>query len=209
MASSRLPKIKDFDDISHKEQIERYLRCISVLKKLPKHAREKHWDMSVWGRQTGCGTVTCAAGTCGLDPWFIKRGLKLEFPKISLKEIKKREAAARQEAINDGHTNEADIIEYVNNSFDSDSFFKGYAEPVAAVRAFFGYDGTDKIFTNGENRSVNDVIEELETYVKLLKLYQEQEEIQVKIDEFQSKAEDLESRRDELDDKASDLLERF
>jgi hypothetical protein len=35
--------------------------------------------MGHWGYETKCGTVTCAAGHCGLDPWFRRRGFKLNF----------------------------------------------------------------------------------------------------------------------------------
>lgn len=59
--------------------IERWSNVERVLEAMPEHERQHHWDMSTWGKKTTCGTVACAAGTCGLDPWFRERGFKLEF----------------------------------------------------------------------------------------------------------------------------------
>lgn len=59
--------------------IERWVNVERVLDAMPEHERQHHWDMSTWGKKTTCGTVACAAGTCGLDPWFRERGFKLEF----------------------------------------------------------------------------------------------------------------------------------
>lgn len=70
---------KNFEDIPVERQIERWENVLRVLRKLTPHQRRKHWDMSQWGVKTDCGTVACAAGHCGLDPWFRRRGLALEF----------------------------------------------------------------------------------------------------------------------------------
>lgn len=59
--------------------IERWENVIRVLRALTPHERRKHWDMSDWGRKTDCGTIGCAAGHCGMDPWFTRRGFKLVF----------------------------------------------------------------------------------------------------------------------------------
>lgn len=64
-----------------KQLIERWENCLRVLKALTPHERRKHWDMSWWGEKTDCGTVACAAGHCGLDPWFRRRGFQLNFKK--------------------------------------------------------------------------------------------------------------------------------
>jgi len=61
------------------ELIERWENVPRVLDAMTEHERQKHWDMSVWGRITECGTVHCAAGRCGLDPWFRDRGFKFDF----------------------------------------------------------------------------------------------------------------------------------
>jgi hypothetical protein len=62
-----------------RQQIERWQNVERVLHKMPEHERQKHWDMATWGEKTACGTVACAAGHCGLDPWFRRRGFKLDF----------------------------------------------------------------------------------------------------------------------------------
>lgn len=71
--------MKAWDDCSRIEKIARWENALRVLEALPPHERSKHWDMEHWGRQTDCGTVACAAGHCGMDPWFKKRGLELTF----------------------------------------------------------------------------------------------------------------------------------
>jgi hypothetical protein len=59
--------------------IERLEQLIRVLRGLSPHERRKHWDMSSWGYKSDCGTVACAAGHAGMDPWFTRRGFRL-FP---------------------------------------------------------------------------------------------------------------------------------
>lgn len=60
-------------DCTPREQIERWENAERVLKGLTPHQRRKHWNE--------CGTVACAAGHCGLDPWFRCRGFRLNFRK--------------------------------------------------------------------------------------------------------------------------------
>lgn len=55
--------------------IERWENCKRVLENLSPHDRELHWDMSLYLRDTACGTVGCAAGHCSMDPWFQSQGL--------------------------------------------------------------------------------------------------------------------------------------
>jgi hypothetical protein len=71
--------MKTWDECSKKEQIERWENAVRILKSLTPHQRKEHFDMSHWGAKTPCGTVACAAGHCGLDPWFRKRGFKMDF----------------------------------------------------------------------------------------------------------------------------------
>lgn len=59
--------------------IERWSNVERVLESMPEHERREHWNMATWGEKTDCGTVACAAGHCGLDPWFRRRGFKLTF----------------------------------------------------------------------------------------------------------------------------------
>jgi hypothetical protein len=68
------------DCIATTEQlIERWANVLRVLRGLSRHERKKHFNMNWWGDKTACGTVACAAGHCGLDPWFRRRGFKLNF----------------------------------------------------------------------------------------------------------------------------------
>src|SRR6267378_1550966 len=71
--------MKHWDDITPKEQIARWEQVLRVLRGLTKHERKKHFNMGFFGQKTSCGTVACAAGHCGLDPWFRRRGFKLDF----------------------------------------------------------------------------------------------------------------------------------
>ena len=64
--------------------IERWSNVHRVLNAMPEHERLKHWDMSTWGEATECGTVACAAGHCGLDPWFRERGFRLDVSAASV-----------------------------------------------------------------------------------------------------------------------------
>lgn len=68
--------MKLWDNITKEERIERWENVLRVLRGLSPHERKKHWDMATWGQQTECGTVACAAGHCGMDAWFRRRGLR-------------------------------------------------------------------------------------------------------------------------------------
>lgn len=67
-----------FDRIPREAQIERWQNVLRVLESLPEHERTKHWDMSTWGQKSECGTVACAAGHCGMDPWFRSQGFTMD-----------------------------------------------------------------------------------------------------------------------------------
>lgn len=69
----------DWDEISHAEKIERWENVLRVLNGLSEHERQHHWDMRAFGTRNACGTVACAAGHCGLDPWFRERNFQLNF----------------------------------------------------------------------------------------------------------------------------------
>ncbi len=116
----------NFDYLPSAERLERWKNAKRVLTNLSPHEREDHWLMSTWGRQTRCGTVACAAGHCGLDPWFRELGFKLDFDSY-------------------GHSL------FVNED---------------SVTAFFGY---NDIFFNGDERSVDCVIDEIENHILFLK----------------------------------------
>jgi hypothetical protein len=61
---------------TNQQLIERWQNVLRVLRALTPHQRKRHWDMQTYGQATDCGTVACAAGHCGLDPWFRRRGIK-------------------------------------------------------------------------------------------------------------------------------------
>jgi hypothetical protein len=70
-------EMKAWYDATPKQKIERWENVLRVLKGLSPHERQKHWSMSDWVVKTECGTVACAAGHCGLDPWFRRRGFRM------------------------------------------------------------------------------------------------------------------------------------
>lgn len=72
-------KFTPFRNCPKVEQIERWENVARVLREMPAHDREHHWNMETFGELTECGTVACAAGHCGLDPWFRARGWALDF----------------------------------------------------------------------------------------------------------------------------------
>jgi hypothetical protein len=68
-----------WDEIPHSERVIRWERVFKTLDDMSPHAIENHFDMAFWGKRTDCGTVGCAAGQCGLDPWFKRRGFEMRF----------------------------------------------------------------------------------------------------------------------------------
>ena len=138
-------QFKDFDDVSFAEQLARWTNVDRVLSAMPKHDRTKHWSMEFWGVKNECGTIGCAAGQCGLDPWFRRRGFKL-VPAPLNEGQDPRDLMGGFEGFNDGHQN-----------------------GTIAVESFFGSAGSASIFLNGDNRPVNQVIKEVRAYIKLLK----------------------------------------
>jgi hypothetical protein len=71
--------VKDWVDLSMDEKIERWEHADLTLKNLSPHEKRKHFDLGDWGTKGPCGTVACVAGHCGMDPWFRRRGFKLDF----------------------------------------------------------------------------------------------------------------------------------
>jgi hypothetical protein len=65
--------------IESNDLIERWTNVERVLDAMPEHERQRHWNMGTWGEINDCGTIACAAGHCGLDPWFRERGFTLNF----------------------------------------------------------------------------------------------------------------------------------
>lgn len=75
--------MKHWDECTPVQQIERWENVLRVLNALTPHQRKQHWDMSAWGTKTDCGTVACAAGHCGLDTWFRRRGFSMQIKRAS------------------------------------------------------------------------------------------------------------------------------
>jgi hypothetical protein len=104
-----------------KEKIQRLKQALRVMTSMSAHVRKHHFDMSYWGQKTSCGTVACLAGHCGLDPWFRRKGFKMDF-----KEDRNEEWEGNTQIIS---------VEF------RDTF------PEADPAQFFGDDIEDQIFT--------------------------------------------------------------
>jgi polyhydroxyalkanoate synthesis regulator phasin len=152
--------MKNWYDCTFEEKLERWTQALRVLKELLRHVRTKHWNMSHWGIQTECGTVACAAGHCGMDPWFRKRGLKLKAVKFDdlIKENVHEDDLERSD-----FKVPKTLSELENYGLN---LGEGGFENNVDVSDFFGDE--EYIFSNGENRSVNDVIKEIKKYIKEL-----------------------------------------
>ena len=55
---------------------ERLLHAKRVMRELSEEERLNNFDIGVFARSTDHGIVACAAGFCGLDPWFQERGFQ-------------------------------------------------------------------------------------------------------------------------------------
>lgn len=125
--------MEHFADISKEARIERWDNVLRVLEGLGPHERDEHWDMTTWGQKTACGTIACAAGHCGLDPWFRDQDFTMDFTPCSC--------------------GEPDCTEV----------------HIKDVTAFFGRTGSEKIFHNSTERSVETVIEEVKAHLQELR----------------------------------------
>jgi hypothetical protein len=67
------------EQVTQGQYIERWEQALRVLESMDEHEREKHFDMSMWGARTSCGTVACVAGHCSFDPWFREHGFSGKF----------------------------------------------------------------------------------------------------------------------------------
>ena len=144
MVKSRNKKIVPWEKISVTEKVERWENALRVLKFLPPEVKKKHFDMASWGYTAPeCGTNACAAGYCGMHPWFIERGLELLPEKISKSAFKKGEMGI--------------------------GIFKGYSVNSSPVGLFFGHKGANKIFYDGTDRSVTQVMKEIRNHIKDMK----------------------------------------
>lgn len=146
-----------WDECSFKEKLARFQNAERVLVNLPKHQRTKHWNMAHWGIVTDCGTVCCAAGHCGLDPWFRKRGLKLK--PITFKDLIAEEF----------DDSDVDVPRTLDDA-EEIGIAHGYGgfEDDVSVGEFFG-SRSDTIFGNDSLRTVNTVIKEIRQRIKEMK----------------------------------------
>lgn len=123
------------------ELIERWEQCLRVLEQMPEHERRHHFSMeTIWCREAECGTVTCAAGRCGLDSWFRERGFLLG-------------KCSEHPGSPDG-CNRSDCDAYVLTQRPD---------------AFFGRLGAQEILYNSEKRPVETVIEEVKSHIAKLR----------------------------------------
>ncbi len=68
-----------------KQSKERLKQVVRVLRELPP---EKKFDMTLWLK---CGTVGCAIGWAGSDPWFTKHSFKMVTTVITRQKTKNYE----------------------------------------------------------------------------------------------------------------------
>lgn len=113
--------MKNWEDISQKEKVERWENVARVLKKLSPHERREHWNMASWGEKNECGTIACAAGHCGLDSYFRRRGFKLDF--------------VFHKGMGDWETifNDDDVFEFFGSEGSFEIFLDTNVRPVSAV----------------------------------------------------------------------------
>lgn len=145
-------KIKSWNKCSIKEKVERWMNAERVLKGLPEHVRREHWDMRHWGIQTECGTVCCAAGHCGLDPWFNRRGFVLKPIELN---ILAKNRLGDEESLLPKTIGDLEAVLFQPMSPGQGGFENG-----VTVIEFFGA-SSERIFGNPKTRSVEDVIKEI------------------------------------------------
>jgi len=155
--------MKTWYQINKAQRIERWENALRVLKALTPHERKRHFDMSRWGAKTACGTVACAAGYCGLDPWFRRQGFKMR--------LKERVIVLDQNKVDDVLDLHADSWSYYGDTIK----IRVTVTDIDSVDGFFGSEGAEKIFWNDRKRPVDKVIREIQSYIK--KLRQEPEEL--------------------------------
>lgn len=114
-------KYVKWDDATPEEQILRASKLVETLEGLTLHEQRKHFNMSDWLWKSECGTIGCAAGQCGVRPWFRNRGFKIDL-------------------VQDKDLDTGKLIK--------DSFSTHF--PELQTEEFFGNDIDDNIFTNGK-----------------------------------------------------------
>lgn len=131
--------------ITPEEQIKRWEHVNIVLSGLTPHEKRKHFYMGDWAQKTECGTIACAAGFCGFNPWFRRNGFTLKFVK-------------------EADTPGGNPVSYFNLRTG-----EGGGNIADYVAKFFGHSGSQAIFYNGSERPVSEVVKEVKDYIKELK----------------------------------------
>jgi len=70
-------KSEYWESLPPKERVIRWSHAVKVIGDMTEHEIKEHFDMSIYGKKTPCGTIGCAAGHLGLDPGFNRQGYKL------------------------------------------------------------------------------------------------------------------------------------
>jgi hypothetical protein len=120
-----MSKVKNWFEINDAQRIERWENVLRVLQALTPHERRKHWNMANWGIKTECGTVACAAGHCGLDPWFRRRGFKLLPEKVGKETLIPTGFG--------GFENDVSVDDFFGDQGSSDIFYNTQVRPVSQV----------------------------------------------------------------------------
>jgi hypothetical protein len=134
--------MKNWKDRTLDEKVEIWENVARVLANLTPHERKNLFDMSWWGVKEPCGTIACAAGYCGMDSWFRRRGVSL-----------KRYKSESEDGTLSKH------MEFL----DSDGAYVN-------VEDFFGPYGFDVIFCDDSPRTVAEVEREVRSYINALKV---------------------------------------
>lgn len=140
---------KPFDELTKKEKLERWTNVVRVMQKLTKHQRKHHFFMENWGEETDCGTKACAAGFCGMDPWFQAQGIELQ-----------------QDESKEVYGFRVDNVLLLGSSYSLKIM----------LSKFFGYEGTRKIFygeineigSQDLNKTYAQVMRQIRNHVKEL-----------------------------------------
>jgi len=119
---------KYWESLTPEERVIRWSHAVKVIGDMTEHEIKYHFDMSLYGQKTPCGTVGCAAGHLGLDPGFNRQGYKLDIDSGYL----------------DGFTihpinffgKDAYYNIFVNDDFTSEKGEKVHAEVLKAMKSY-------------------------------------------------------------------------
>lgn len=136
---------------SNQRLIERWKQVARVLGDLTPHEKRQHFDMATFGYKTVCGTVACALGHCGLDPWFRRRGFRMDMLDEPPYGVISDDLIGRGLEPLHPLTKRCKTLQWSTSPYE-----------------FFGNAGTREIFYNPSRRSVGAVIREVKAHIKAL-----------------------------------------